>query len=56
MDTQLRPYLVRFANLSQTSEEERQPALAVRSLFAIEVGAPILPIYDLLIDDISFVR
>jgi hypothetical protein len=55
-DAQLRPFLVRFANLSQPEEAERQPALAVQGLFAIEVGAPVLPNYDLLIDDISFVR
>jgi hypothetical protein len=55
-DTQLRPFLVRFANLSQPAEGERQPAPAVQALFAIEIGAPVLPTFDLLIDEISFVR
>ena len=55
-DTQLRPFLIRFANLSQSAEGERQPAPALQALFAIEIGAPVLPTFDLLIDEISFVR
>jgi hypothetical protein len=56
-DGQLRPYFLPFAEMSQSGPDERRDRLAVEALFAIEIGAPVLAgAFDLLIDDLSFVR
>jgi hypothetical protein len=55
-DGELRPYVIPFAEMRQDLVEERQPALNTGALFAVEIGPPRLPAYEVVVDDVSFVK
>jgi hypothetical protein len=56
VDGELRPYVVRFADMKQEGPDEIVPALRQNALFAVEIVPPKSATFDLLIDDVSFVR